>query len=71
MRRRDVALGQRLRGADGLVVQHLVQPLRGLGATLVEPLVEHRDVATLVLDPISGNSGRADCHRSPSPQVSS
>ena len=52
--RGDVALGERLRGADRLVVQHLLQPLRGLGATHVEPFVEHRDVATLVLDPISG-----------------
>jgi hypothetical protein len=72
--RRDVAFGERLRGADRLVVQHLLQPLRRLGAAAVEAFVEHRDVPTLVLDPISGKSGLADwadCHRSPSPQVSS
>ena len=68
----DIALGERLRRADRLVVQHLVQPLRGLGPTDVEPFVEHRDVSTLVLDPIGSRAaGRAECHRSPSPQVSS
>ena len=47
-----VALGQRLRRADGLVVQHRLEPARGVGAALVEPVVEHGDVAPLVAEAV-------------------
>ena len=64
-RRGGVALGERLRGADGLVVQHRLEPPGGVGPALVEPAVEHRDVAALVLDPVAvgGVPWRVACRR--------
>ena len=47
-----VALGQGLRGADGLVVQDRLEPARGVGPALVEPVVEHGDVAPLVAEAV-------------------
>jgi hypothetical protein len=71
-RRRGVTLGQGLRGADGLVVQDVVEPARRLGPPGVQPLVEHLDVSLLVFDAVPGllgpidalaRSGRAVRHR--------
>ena len=56
-RRSRVALGERLRGAHGLVVQHRLEPPRRVGPALVEPAVEHRDVTALVLEPVAVRAG--------------
>jgi hypothetical protein len=47
-----VALGEGLRRADGLVVQHAGEPAGRLGPAGVETLVQHADVGPLVLDPV-------------------
>jgi hypothetical protein len=52
-RRGGVTLRQGLWGADGLVVQHRLEPPGGVRPAFVEPAVEHRDVAALVLDPVA------------------
>jgi hypothetical protein len=52
-RRCRIALGERLRGAHGLVVQHRLEPPRRVGPALVEPAVEHRDVTALVVEPVA------------------
>jgi hypothetical protein len=53
-----VALGERLRRAHGLVVQHRLQASRGVGPALVEPAVEHGDVAPLVVQAVVAGAVR-------------